>query len=137
MKFIKVAKVSEISAGTMKHIEADGKEICIANVSGKFYAMGDRCGHENARLSLGPLQGTVVTCPMHYSTFDVTTGKLLSGPKLETGGVAKMFEGCPDHVRNEMTTMFQRLAENQSTIKTYDQPVYKIKVEGNDVLVQL
>ena len=137
MRFIKVAKVSEIPAGTMKHIEADGKEICIANVSGTLYAMGDRCGHENARLSLGPLTGTVVTCPMHSSTFDVTTGKLLSGPKLETGEAAKMFDGCPDHVRNGMTQMFRRLAENQSTIKTYDQPVYEIKVKGDDVFVRL
>ena len=137
MHFIKVAKVSEIPAGTMKHVEAGGNEICIANISGKFYAMGDRCGHENARLSLGALEGTVVTCPMHYSTFDVTTGKLLSGPKLETGGAAKMFEDCPDHVRNEMTQMFRRLAENQSTIKTYDQPVYEVKVVGGDVLVRM
>jgi hypothetical protein len=38
MSFVKVAKVSEIPAGTMKHIEAGGEEICIANVSGKFYA---------------------------------------------------------------------------------------------------
>jgi nitrite reductase/ring-hydroxylating ferredoxin subunit len=137
MSFVKVAKVSEIPAGTMKHIEAGGKEICIANVSGKFYAIGDRCGHENARLSTGPLQGTVVTCPMHFSKFDVTTGKLLSGPKLETGGAAKMFERCPEDVQKAMTQMFRRLAESQSQIKTYDQPVYEVKVVGSDVLVQL
>lgn len=137
MKFVNAAKVSEIPSGTMKHVEARGNEICIANINGRFYAMGDRCGHENARLSLGPLEGTVVTCPMHYSTFDVTTGKLLSGPKLETGGAAKMFEGCPDHVRNEMTKMFRRLAENQSTIKTYDQPIYQVKVDGDNVLVRI
>jgi nitrite reductase/ring-hydroxylating ferredoxin subunit len=95
MSFAEVTKVSEIPAGSMKHIEAGGKEICIANVSGRFYAIGDRSGHENARLSTGPLQGTVVTCPMHFSGFDVTTGKLLSGPQLETGGAAKMLNGVP------------------------------------------
>ncbi len=55
MSFFKVAKVSEIPVGTMKHVEAGGKELCIANVNGKFYAMDDRCGHENARLSRGSL----------------------------------------------------------------------------------
>jgi nitrite reductase/ring-hydroxylating ferredoxin subunit len=54
MGFVKVARVSEIPAGTMKHVEADRTEICIANVGGTFYAIGDRCGHENDRLSGNP-----------------------------------------------------------------------------------
>ena len=137
MSFVGVAKVSEIPAGTMKHIEAGGKEICIVNVGGRFSAIGDRCGHENARLSTGTLRGTVVTCPMHFSRFDVTTGKLLSGPSLETGGAAAMFARCPEDVQKEMMQMFRRLGENQRLIKTYDQPVYEVKVEGNDVRVLL
>ena len=137
MSFVEVTKVSEIPPGTMKHIETGEKEICIANVSGRFYAIGDRCGHENARLSTGTLKGTFVTCPMHFSTFDVTTGKMLSEPKLETGGAAKIFAKCPEDVRNGMTQMFRRLAENQSMIKTYDQPVYEVKVDGNNLLIQL
>jgi nitrite reductase/ring-hydroxylating ferredoxin subunit len=74
---------------------------------------------------------------MHFSRFDVTTGKLLSGPRLEMGGAAKMFARCPEDVQKEMTQMFRRLGENQSLIKTYDQPVYSVKSDGNDVLVQL
>ena len=42
-QFIDVAKVDEIPAGKMKHVEINGKEIMIANVSGKFYALDDRC----------------------------------------------------------------------------------------------
>jgi nitrite reductase/ring-hydroxylating ferredoxin subunit len=109
MSFIEVAKISEIPPGTMKHIETGGKEICIVNISGRFYAIGDRCGHENARLSTGTLQGTVVTCPMHFSRFDVTTGKLLSGPQLETGDAAKMFGRCPEDVQKAMGQMFSLL----------------------------
>jgi hypothetical protein len=56
-KEIEVAKISEIPAGTMKHIEAKGKELCIANVSGKFFMIEDRCGHQNASLAIGTLQG--------------------------------------------------------------------------------
>jgi len=137
MSFVKVAKVSEIPDGTMKHIEVDGKELCIANVSGKFYVIGDRCGHENARLSLGTLTNIIVTCPMHFSRFDVTTGKLISGPKLEGSGPADMFAKCPEEVQKAMKQMFQRIGENQSLIKTYDLPVYEAKVDGNDLLIQL
>src|SRR5271157_3179792 len=114
MSFVEIAKVNEIPAGTMKHIEVDGKELCIANVSGTFYVIGDRCGHENARLSLGTLTNTIVTCPMHFSRFDVTTGKLISGPKLEGSGPADMFAKCPEEVQKAMEQMFQHIGENQS-----------------------
>jgi nitrite reductase/ring-hydroxylating ferredoxin subunit len=67
LSFVKIAKVSEIPVGTMNHVEVNGTELCIANVKGTFYAIGDRCGHENARLSRGSLMDAIVTCPMHAS----------------------------------------------------------------------
>ena len=137
MSFVKVAKVSEITAGTMKHIESGGKEICIVNIGGRFCAIGDRCGHENARLSRGSLMDNIVTCPMHSSKFDVATGKLISGPVLELGGLKEMFTGCPEKVKKAVAQMFEGIAEEQRLIKTYDQPVYEIKVDGSDVFVQL
>jgi len=48
--YVEVAKIDEISSGNMKHVELDGKEIVVANLNGKFYAMDDRCGHMNALL---------------------------------------------------------------------------------------
>ena len=81
-EFIEVANVSEISDGKMKHVEVDGKEVLIANVGGKFYAISDRCGHMNALLSMGNLTGNTVTCPFHGAKFDVTTGRKLSEPIL-------------------------------------------------------
>ena len=137
MSFIKIAKVSEIPAGTMKHGEVNGTELCIANVKGTFFAIGDRCGHENARLSRGSLMDTIVTCPMHASQFDVTTGKLMSDPVLELGGLKEMFTGCPEKVKTAVTQMFDGIAEEQRLIKTYDMPVYEVKIEGSDVLVRI
>lgn len=137
MNFTKVAKASEIPIGTMKHVDADGTELCIANVGGAFYAIGDRCGHENARLSRGSLMDTIVTCPMHSSQFDVTTGKLMSEPVLELGGLKEIFAGCPEKVKKTVTQMFEGIAEEQRLIRTYDQPVYEVKVDSGDVLVQI
>jgi nitrite reductase/ring-hydroxylating ferredoxin subunit len=77
--FVKAAKTTDIPVGTMKHVEVDGVEILLANVEGKFYAVSDRCPHLNATLSEGTLNKTVVTCPRHLSSFDVTTGKAISG----------------------------------------------------------
>ncbi len=85
----------------MKHVEIDGKEIMIANVEGKFYAIGDRCGHMSARLSMGTLTNTVVTCPLHFSRFDVTTGKLVSGPKIMESGAANLIAKCPEEAKKK------------------------------------
>lgn len=137
MDFVKVARVSEVPAGTMKHFEINGTEICIANVGGTLYAIGDRCGHENARLSRGSLMDTIVTCPMHSSQFDVTTGKLMSEPVLELGGLKDMFTGCPEKVKKTVAKMFEGISEEQRLIKTYDQPVFEVKTDGGDLLVRL
>lgn len=137
MSFVKIAEVSEIPIGTIKHVEFGGKELCIANVSGKFHVIGNRCGHENASLSRGRLNGTIVTCPMHSAKFDVVTGKKLSDPVLELAGIADKLRGCPENVRTEMGEMFKSIATAQSLIKTYDIPVYEVKVDGNDLLVKL
>lgn len=137
MSLVKVAKTGDVPPGTMKHVEINDKELCIANVRGTFYAIGDRCGHENASLARGRLEGTLVICPMHSSKFDVTTGKKVSEPVLELAGIAKKLNGCPEHVRNEMSAMFEGIAVAQSSIKTYDVPAYEVKIDGNDILVNL
>ena len=77
--FVEVGKVNEIPDGKMKHVEVDGKEVLVANVGGKFYAISDRCGHMNALLSMGNLTGNTVTCPFHGAKFDIITGKKLYG----------------------------------------------------------
>ena len=77
----KIAKTFDIPVGTMKHVEVEGIELLIANVEGKFYAVGDRCPHLHANVSEGTLNKTIVTCPRHLSTFDVTTGRVISGTR--------------------------------------------------------
>lgn len=80
MSLMEIAKEDAFPAGTMKHFETGKMEILIANVGGKFYAINNRCPHMNTPLSMVVLQGTTVICPLHFSRFDVTTGKKSSGP---------------------------------------------------------
>ncbi|KYC45516.1 MAG: Sulredoxin [Candidatus Methanofastidiosum methylothiophilum] len=82
MGFEKVCKVLDIKNGTMKKFEIGGKEILISNIDGKYYAINNKCTHRNGDLSQGKLEGNIVTCPKHGSKFDITTGKVLSGPKI-------------------------------------------------------
>ena len=78
--FVPVAKVSELSPGQMKWIAVNGERRVLANVEGTFYAISDVCGHRNAPLSRGKLDGYLIECPLHYAQFDVRTGKLVNGP---------------------------------------------------------
>jgi nitrite reductase/ring-hydroxylating ferredoxin subunit len=126
--YIEVAKFDEIPSGKMKHIEFNGKEIINANLDGKFYALNDRCSHTTAPISMGHIQGNIVTCPMHGARFDNTTGKNVSAPRfpsLET-------DSLPVNLQKYMDA--GRLL---SQIKTYDQEVYEVKVEGSSIKLRL
>jgi 3-phenylpropionate/trans-cinnamate dioxygenase ferredoxin subunit len=80
MNFVDAARTDQIPAGTMKSFTIKGVEILIANVDGKFYAIGNKCTHMGGDLSKGKLEGKIVTCPRHGSQFDLATGKSLRGP---------------------------------------------------------
>jgi nitrite reductase/ring-hydroxylating ferredoxin subunit len=69
-----------IAPGGMLAVTLEGREIVICNCEGTFYALARRCGHMNAPLEKGTLEGTILTCPLHCARFDVTTGQVLAGP---------------------------------------------------------
>jgi nitrite reductase/ring-hydroxylating ferredoxin subunit len=78
--FVAVAGVADVPAGRMKCVAIDRDRILLAHIDGRFYAISDICGHRNAPLSRGRLDGHVVECPLHFAQFDVRTGKLVDGP---------------------------------------------------------
>ena len=98
--FVKVANTNEILPSQMKEVEVDDQRILIANVNGKFYAIGNICTHEGGPLADGSLYNYEVECPWHGSKFDVRTGEVTSLPATEP------------------------------------EPLYEIKVEGNQILVK-
>ena len=106
LSFTKVAETSEIPVGKMKMVRINDEEVLIANVNGSFYAIANSCTHRGGGLSEGSLEGSIVTCPIHGSRFDVTTGKSIFGPK----------------------TLFSRG-------KTGDATSYELRVDGEDILL--
>jgi nitrite reductase/ring-hydroxylating ferredoxin subunit len=129
-QFVDIAKVDEIPAGKMKHVEVNGKEIVIANMNGKFCALDDRCAHMNAPLSMGNLTGDVVTCPFHGARFNVASGKKISEPVLTP---SQEMEPLPKTWQKAM----EHTGQLMSHIKTYDQPTYEIKVGGTIVKAKI
>ena len=108
MGFVKIGKVSDVKAGSMKKFEVEGKEILVSNIGGKYYAINNKCTHRNGDLSQGKLEGNVVTCPKHSSKFDITTGKVISGPKIPL-----------------------------LKLKINDEEKYEVKIDGENILIKI
>jgi nitrite reductase/ring-hydroxylating ferredoxin subunit len=128
--FVEVGKVNEIPDGKMKHVEVDGKEVLVANVGGKFYAISDRCGHMNALLSMGNLTGNTVTCPFHGAKFDIITGKKLTEPILTP---PQEMEPLPPSWQK----FFEYVGQLMAHIKTYDQSTYEIRIDGDRIMIRI
>ena len=127
---VEVANVTEIPPGSMRKVRAFDQDVLLSNVDGQINATSNRCGHENASLARGTLQGKVVTCPLHRATFDVTTGKNLSGPQLSMP--PEVMQKLP----KELLEMMKQTAEIVSEIQSEPLITYKVNIRENSIFLQ-
>jgi 3-phenylpropionate/trans-cinnamate dioxygenase ferredoxin subunit len=93
----------EIDSGTARRFEIGSHRIAVVRIEDDFYAIGDRCSHEDYSLSEGEVltEECEIECWKHGSTFDLRTG------------------------------------EPQTLPATQAVPVYVVRIEGDDVMVEL
>ena len=75
---ITVCPLSDLPAGEMRMVEADGRRIGVFHCAdGELYAIEDRCSHDDGPLAEGEFDAAACTveCPRHGSLFDLTTGR--------------------------------------------------------------
>ena len=128
-KFVKAILTNEIAKGGMKAIELNGNEIVVCNNEGKYYSVQRRCGHMNAPLDLGTLDGIYLTCPMHCAQFDITNGEALSGP-------------VPPDISHEIMSpvigkYMQNIGKLMEQVKTVSIQTFKTKVENGWVFIEI
>lgn len=75
--YIVLTATAGFEDGTMKLVEAQGHEFLVARVGDDYYVSDARCPHLHAHLTKGTLEGTVVTCPLHHSQFDLVDGHVV------------------------------------------------------------
>jgi nitrite reductase (NADH) small subunit len=85
MAFFRAARATDIAPGQIREIRLEETTIAVANVGGQFHAINNTCLHRGGPLGQGAMQGSVVTCPWHGWSFDVTSGKVAGS---QTVGVA-------------------------------------------------
>jgi nitrite reductase/ring-hydroxylating ferredoxin subunit len=78
--YTSVASVDEMPPGVMRKVNVDGKDVVLANVDGRYFAIGNVCTHEEGPLDEGILDHYEVECPWHNSRFDLRTGAVTQGP---------------------------------------------------------
>jgi 3-phenylpropionate/trans-cinnamate dioxygenase ferredoxin subunit len=77
-----VCPVDELPPGSMKLVHAGEISVGVYNVDGEYYALEDRCSHDDGPLVEGDWEReeAIVVCPRHGATFDIRTGKALTLP---------------------------------------------------------
>ena len=94
---IGVVSADELADGQMVGVEVDGHKLLIAHVGDAFYASDAHCPHLHANLTKGTLEGTIVTCPLHGSQFDLRDGSVVRWTKWH--GAAKSMAELTRHPR--------------------------------------
>jgi 3-phenylpropionate/trans-cinnamate dioxygenase ferredoxin subunit len=112
-ELIPVATVIELQDGTMKKIRAHGHDFLLVRVKEKYYCTDAYCPHLGGDLSQGTVTGTVLTCPLHHSQFDITDGHVIRWTDLS----GKVFT----------------VAKNQRPPRPLR--IYPVKIDGNSILV--
>lgn len=114
--WIKVGAVDMLPDGAMQEVQVGNQTVLLARLGESYYATQARCPHLRAPLAKGKLNGPVVTCPAHGSTFDVTTGRNLA-----------WVEGLPGLIKGVAKTVS----------KPKDLATFPVKVEEEQVWISL
>jgi len=72
---IAVGKVGDFSNNSMTPVAVAGREVLVVYQGGVFFALEDRCTHDNGILHDGELLQGAVKCGRHGAKFDLASGK--------------------------------------------------------------
>ncbi|MDP9390331.1 MAG: Rieske (2Fe-2S) protein, partial [Actinomycetota bacterium] len=73
--------------GELVAVDVEGTAVAVAVLDGEVHAFDDTCPHAGCSLAEGELEDDSVVCPCHFSTFDLTTGRVVQGPARSGVGV--------------------------------------------------
>jgi 3-phenylpropionate/trans-cinnamate dioxygenase ferredoxin subunit len=78
----RVATLGELLPGESKVAWDGDTPILVVNLDGDFYAVEDKCTHEDYELSAGSVDAEEgsVECLLHGARFDLRSGRALCGP---------------------------------------------------------
>jgi 3-phenylpropionate/trans-cinnamate dioxygenase ferredoxin subunit len=80
-----VSPVEELPPGSVKIVYAGSLAVGVYNLNGEFYALEDRCSHDDGPLCEGDFDAEegVAICPRHGANIDIRSGRALTLPAVE------------------------------------------------------
>lgn len=77
VSYIPVARVGELTPGSMKEVDLGGRQVLLALVEGKYFCFSRQCPHEEADLKEAGqfLAGGQIRCNNHSYCFDLKSGE--------------------------------------------------------------
>jgi 3-phenylpropionate/trans-cinnamate dioxygenase ferredoxin subunit len=73
---VALCRVDELLSGQARRFDVSGHRIALVRTDDEFFAIDDRCSHEDYSLAEGEVwvDEREIECPRHGSTFDLRTG---------------------------------------------------------------
>ena len=79
--FVAVARETDVPAGEVRVVEAEGKSLCLGHCEdGTWGAIDNVCTHDGGTLGEGELEDCLVECPRHGARFELATGEVKALP---------------------------------------------------------
>ena len=112
-EFIELTKIDGFMSQTMHQVDLEDHEFLVARIGAEFFVTDARCAHLGGHLARGVLEGSVVTCPLHHSQYDLRDGSVLRW------------------------TDWQGIAHTVAALARHPRPIraYECRVEGDTLFV--
>jgi 3-phenylpropionate/trans-cinnamate dioxygenase ferredoxin component len=89
---VRLCARGDIAPGEARRFDVQGVRVALVRIDDEYYAVGDRCSHEDFSLADGEVWTTEreIECAKHGSTFDLRTGAPCSLPATRAVPVYKL-----------------------------------------------
>ena len=86
MAELDVCPVEELPSCSVKIVYAGDIAVGVYNLNGEYYALEDRCSHDDGPLCEGDFEcdDGIAICPRHGANIDIRTGRALTLPAVES-----------------------------------------------------
>ena len=83
MSFVRACSVEEVLVGKPHPVTVEDTDVALVRDGEDFYAIRDECSHAAIALSEGDVDGCLIECWLHGSTFDLRTGQPTTLPAFQ------------------------------------------------------
>lgn len=79
----RVADVGDIAENDKTLVTVGGKRILLCRSDGQYFAIENRCTHDDEQLVGGNIRKCSIVCPFHGARFSLKTGRPFGPPAFE------------------------------------------------------